>query len=48
MEFLWECMMLVLRVLIGAMLWTITMAIIGFIYARFSNFIVTLITKSQE
>ena len=47
MEFLWECMMLVWKVLIGAMLWTIALSIFGFVTAMLSKFIVALITETQ-
>ena len=48
MEFLWECMMLVWKVLIGAMLWTIALSIFGFVTAMLYGFIITLITERQE
>jgi len=48
MEFLWECMMLVWKVTIGSLLWTIALSIFGFIMAMLSKFIVAFITERQE
>jgi len=48
MEFLWECMLLAWKGMIGAMLWTIALSIFGFVTAMLSKFIVALITERQE